>query len=339
MRDVARRAEVSVATVSRALRHAPEVPAETRELVQRTAAELGYRMHPFVSTLMRARRQGGALTRTPPLAFVTAFPTAAAWQRQPTPLLPLMFRGAQERAAQRGYSLTHYWLHQDGMSQARFSGMLRARGVRGILLPPPPEYGFAVELAWEHFSTVILGVTPLAKHLHCVSNDHFQSMQLAIEMCRQRGYRRPGLAVDATTNLRLDRRWEAAFRIALEQFTGEPVRPLFLQEWSAAELRRWALRERVDALVSVFTPGQLAALRAEGLAVPARVGLVSLSVHDDAGPLAGIQQHAELLGACGVDQLIASIERNEHGVPEHPLTLSVRGSWVEGETLPPRLSS
>jgi LacI family fructose operon transcriptional repressor len=34
-----------------------------------------------------------------------------------------------------------------------------------------------------------------------------------------------------------------------------------------------------------------------------------------------------------VDQLISQVERNETGIPEHPITLTMKGSWNAGRTL------
>ena len=55
MRDVAARAKVSVATVSKSLRGAASIPLGTRTAVLEIATQMGYRIHPYVSALMRAR--------------------------------------------------------------------------------------------------------------------------------------------------------------------------------------------------------------------------------------------------------------------------------------------
>jgi hypothetical protein len=40
-----------------------------------------------------------------------------------------------------------------------------------------------------------------------------------------------------------------------------------------------------------------------------------------------------VLGAVAVDQLITAVERNETGVPEHPITHTTLGRWNAGRTL------
>ena len=38
-------------------------------------------------------------------------------------------------------------------------------------------------------------------------------------------------------------------------------------------------------------------------------------------------------GAAAVDQLISLVDRNETGIPEHPITLTLKGTWNMGRTL------
>ncbi len=334
MREVAARAKVSVATVSKSLRGAASIPAGTRAKVAKIAEEMGYRTHPYVSALMQARRQRAEPGRPPPLAFITAYETANGWRKTPTPFLPLVYEGARQRAEERGYPISHFWLHQDDMSHRRVSEVLQARGVRGILLPPMPRPDMEIDLAWRDFSVVSVGAKLVRPVFHCVSNDHYQSMQLAMEACWRSGCRRPGFAVDQWVNRRIDRRWEASFELARAEHAFERDVPTFkFAQWDPAALAHWIKRERPDAVLSVFSEAQLGQLRDQGLRIPEEVGIVSLSVHAEESPLSGIRQHAKRLGAAAVDQLISLVDRNETGIPEHPITLTIKGTWNAGSTL------
>ena len=55
MSEIAERAGCSQATVSKALRNAPDVSAAKRKAVQDIALEMGYRPNPLVSALMACR--------------------------------------------------------------------------------------------------------------------------------------------------------------------------------------------------------------------------------------------------------------------------------------------
>lgn len=337
MRDVAAKAKVSVATVSICLRGLPRVSAETTARVRRIAAELGYRPHPLVSALMRSRRKrSGASRAGPALAFVTAFPIADAWRTSASPLIRLLLEGATARATMRGYGLSHYWLYRDGMTNQRFSAMLRARGVRGIFLAPVPQFGMKIDLDWRNFSVVAHGLSIATPVFHRTTNDHYQSMMLAMRQCQRHGYHRPGMAMDAALSQRLEYRWETAFATERERWKCDrSVRSLFFSQWDRDEFRTWVRRERPDVVIGLFMPEHYAEILELGLAVPAELGLVSLSVHEPGSQISGIHQNARRLGEIAIDKLIDQVERNETGIPDVPITLTLEGRWHPGQTVRP----
>lgn len=335
MRDVAARAKVSVATVSKCLSGAASIPLSTRIAVTAIADEMGYRPHPYVSALMQTRRRRrDAVQQRPTLAFLTAFPTADGWQKTPSPLLRLLYAGATKGAESRGYQLSPFWLYRDEMSNQRFSEMLRARGVRGVLLTPLPRLGMQIDLTWSYFSVVAHGLSIAQPVFHRTSNDHYQSMQLALQECHRRGYRRPGFAIDDPLSHRLEQRWEASFLIARERLGFERnVTSLLYAQWDPDLVCQWIAREKPDVVISLLTEEQLAELNERGIRVPKKIGIVSLSVHEPGGLLTGIHQNAKLMGAVAVDKLIDLVERNETGIPDNAITLTMEGRWNEGRTL------
>lgn len=333
MKDVASRARTSTATVSKALRGVPTIPADTRERIVRIADEMGYRPHPFVSALMRTRRKKrAAVAQQPTLAYVTAYPTERGWEVEA--FFRALFAGAKARAEKRGYKLSHHWLHRDDMSGMRFGEILRARHIRGILFNPFPDYGARLELPWDHFSVVAHGLSLAHPIFHRTTNDHHQSMTLALNECRRRGYKRPGFTLDAPTTVRLEYRWEAAHAVLCRKLDLTFVSPLLLPvRWQPDEIARWVRREDIDVVIGLFLEEQIAELAARGIGRGGRVGLISLSVAFHSSPLSGICQNPDVMGAVAADQLVALVERNETGVPAEPITLTVAGHWNEGRTV------
>ena len=61
VKSIAAQAGVTQATVSMSLANNPRIPAITRERIQAIARKLNYQPNPYVSTLMRIRRQGKPL--------------------------------------------------------------------------------------------------------------------------------------------------------------------------------------------------------------------------------------------------------------------------------------
>src|SRR5438045_3468745 len=116
MKSIAEQAGVTQATVSMSLANNPRIPTSTRERIQGIARKLGYHPNPYVSTLMRIRRQGRELKEKPTLALVCAQRAVDGWRDHPSLTIRHMREGALERATLRGYRPQEFWLHRDGMS-------------------------------------------------------------------------------------------------------------------------------------------------------------------------------------------------------------------------------
>ena len=73
--EIARRAGVSVMTVSRALRKQSNISPQTQKRIQVIADELGYRPNPLVSALMTYRRAAKPVESHLSIGFITNFST------------------------------------------------------------------------------------------------------------------------------------------------------------------------------------------------------------------------------------------------------------------------
>ncbi len=340
MKTIAAQGGVTQATVSMSLANNPRIPATTRERIQAIARKLGYHPNPYVSTLMRIRRQGKPLKERPVLALVCAQRTADGWRHHAAPTIRQMREGALERAMFRGYRAQEFWLHRDGMSNERFSEMLHARGIRGLLLSPRAEGDAPPALHWEHFAAVSLSVPLPNLTITTVCNDHYFSSLQAMRECHRRGYRRPGLVLRQVHQHRFQGRWEAGVLMGGRMLPElEIVEPLYVDgHRDAAALERWLDREKPDVIVSPSAdtiPSMLDVLRRAGWDVPRKIGFAVLACPERGAPLSGIYQNGAMIGALAVDTLISLVERYEHGLPSQPTTLMVEGQWNEGTTLRP----
>ena len=70
-----------------------------------------------------------------------------------------------------------------------------------------------------------------------------------------------------------------------------------------------------------------------GFAVVGYIFLVSRNVHEGEKLLAGINQEGAAVGAAAVNFLVGMIQRNERGVPRHPLQLLLSGTWQSGPSV------
>ena len=333
MRDVAARAGVTAATVSLTLKGSPLITQATRTKVLEAAHALNYQPNPLVRALMRSRRRRGAAPGGAALAIITGFPTRHGWRNLMTSVFQQMFTGVRTRAGQYGYGLQEFWLYEKGMTPRRFSNMLHARGILGLIVAPLPEANSTIELDWEGFAAVALGTTLARPVLHRVVNDLFHSMMIAMEQCYRLGYRRIGLALRATVNQKVERRWLAAYLLAQSELSGlAPLAPLLAEPLSEDAFRAWFRREKPDVILGQHHYLQRW-LKSWGLRIPEDVGVASLSTSHMGDPVSGIYQNSELIGMRCIDLLATLLERNELGVPAVSDSLLVDGVWNPGRTV------
>jgi DNA-binding LacI/PurR family transcriptional regulator len=335
MRDVALRAKVSVSTVSLALRNSPLVAEATRAHIRGLAEQLRYRTHPLVAAHMRSRRKPKAGIRAPVLALVDTQRERHGWRDNRTTLLRQMLAGARAQAATRGYQAREFWLHEPGMSHARFSDILHARGIHGVLLGPSSDLHLELALTWDWFSVVRLGSARVSPLLHRVINDHYQSTTLAAQRLAQLGYRRPLLVVREPLSECHERRWEAGLQTACAHLPGMRPVPALLppKDPESPTIRHWLDRHRPDVIIDADERNVMDQLSKVGLRPPDDISVLSLSAPMMGGPISGCVQDGHAMGAAAIDLLISMIERNETGVPAMPMTLSTYSAWNPGETL------
>jgi DNA-binding LacI/PurR family transcriptional regulator len=335
MKSIAVLAKVTQATVSMSLSNNPRIPLKTRERIQAIARKLNYHPNPYVSTLMRIRRQGKPLKDKPALALVCAQRTANGWRDHPAPTIRQMREGAFERALMRGYRAQEYWLHRDQMSNERFSEMLHARGIQGMLISPLAEGDPPPVLKWEYFASVCLSVPLPSLAVTTVCNDHYFSSLQIVRECYRRGYRRPGLVLRHEHQLRFQGRWEAGFLVGGEMLPAlERVNPLYVGDWQdVARIMAWLKREKPDVIITPSAASLSETLDRAGWKIPDDIGLAVLACAEIGDRHSGVYQNGNMIGALAVDTLISMVERNERGLPAQATTLMVEGQWNEGQTL------
>jgi len=337
MQDVAKLAGVHRTTVSLALRGHPSIPKATQQRVRDAADQLCYRPNPLVSALMefrRSRREGAQHTT---LAFVTSSKAGADWRNSQT--LREQFAGAKEQGRLQGYHLEEFPLYANGMSPARANQVLRNRGILGLIVAPVHSGVDPLPLQWEHFAAVGIAFTMHQPNIPRVGHDHGQSVRLAIQECRRRGYKRLGLALQRSLLERVEEQWLSGFLIehSYPRKASHPA-PFIADQWTEETFMEWFKARKPDV---VLTGGDysnvLNWLKHAGVRVPQEVGVLSLDLHAYDGSVAGINQRSEEIGATVVNTLIARLHRNERGAIPRPVRIHLMGEWVEGATLrPPR---
>lgn len=336
LQQIATEAGVSRATVSRALRNHPSIPADTRARIQSIAQRLGHESNPLVTTLMshvRAIRSGKHLGT---LAYLTAWSTRDGWKESTAD--HAYFRGALDRATRSGHRLEEFWLKEPGMTGRRMSQVLDARGIRGVLVAPlpfPPARGH-LSLDWARFAAVALGYSVWRPNLDRVASHHSNNLVRAFHQLRRLGYRRIGLALTEELDERMDRNIISSFQFLQQGLAAANRLPVHvIGARGERELAAWIRDQRPDVVVSFGGPARTW-MRELGLKVPDQIGFVELDLADPDGRVAGIHQHSKFLAATAVDLLIAQLHRSEYGLPTLPKLILLEGSWVDGTTVRPQ---
>lgn len=332
IRALAKKLGISHTAVSLALRNHPSIPLPTRERVQAAAARAGYRPNATLSMLMAHVRTMRARPAHATLGFVTAWPTRYGWKAAPN--LRRFYEGALQRAHELGYALDEFWLAEPGMTSERMTRILLTRGIAGLILQSLPNAGGALHLGWEYFASVTKGLTVSEPRMHRVISSHYEDMQLVLHELESRGYRRIGLVLSEALSARVDRAWLAAYLLHQNEAPRHDRLPALITRTDEEEqhFSEWLEKHRPEVVLYSAQPIP-DWCRRQKLRVPRDIGLVHLDWSPSDAPLAGLNSNTEAVGEAVVELLVGQLHANEFGVPKREKIVSVRGSWVPGQSV------
>lgn len=319
---VAREAGVAASTASLALRGSSRVLPETVARVKAAAKRLGYSADPRVGSLMARIRMAKEIHDRERLAFVWL--NASKADRLRDRFSQATFACAKRRAEELGWAVEEFWLHAEGITEARLEEILLARGITGVIFSSPlAVVGVTVSWDWSRFAAAVIGNSDFHPTLHRAGHNHYRNMWTAVEKLRAAGCARPAAVLFEPHHWRMHGVHQAAFvanhpvpqqAFALVRF-GLPE--------SRTETVAWLEKVRADGLVFGMNPSEetLAWLRT----LPRLKGMVTLDRPEPGLP--GINTQDGGIAANAVDLVIAQLHRNERGVPAIPLTVLPEGEW------------
>lgn len=336
LRDIARQLGVSHVTVSLALRDNPRISKALREKVHETAKELGYQPDPMLVALAHYRKAKKDAPITAGMAWINTWQSAGKLRGFKE--FDLYWKGAEIAARKYGYHLEEYRLDRD-CGPKRLHQILRARGIRGILLPPQyphPDWG---DFPWEFYSVARFGRSLKKPECHVVSADQAVNTMLAFEKIREHGYERIGFVDSRDITVKRGHMFQAGFLLAqteLEPSKRVPILDIHPVPTSGRrkQVADWVKKHKVEAILTGLAdlPD---ILEKAGIRVPDDVGLAGTTVLDI--PIsAGIDQHSEEIGRVGLLMLNSLINDGAMGIPRIFRQVLVEGSWVDGPSLPNR---
>jgi LacI family transcriptional regulator len=335
IRSLARTLGLSVATVSEALRDSPRVREQTRARVKRAAENVGYKPSPLLgatlSALRRARHQG--------FSGVLALVDVTTDEKTQLMLFHReVARGAEIRAQELGFRTELLWVgpKPPALSVARLNGVLRARGIHGVIFLPFDRAQDFSDFDLHQLAAVGMDHRLLNPSLHTIQPDHYLSMRRALQILAGRGYRRIGLCLEARKDERVDYKWSSGF-LSFFRLSGRTldVPPLIAPRLDPKVFGAWFKKHRPDLVIGheQAVVDWLAALRQR---VPEDVGFFRINVTERSRPCAGLDLLPLRLGATAVETVVGMLHRREQGSPRFPNSISIDAEFTDGPTLRPK---
>jgi len=326
LRAIAKAVQLSVATVSRALRNDPSVANETAARVKEAARKLGYQFNPHVGALMSSlrRSQGQAFQGSLALIWVDLSPRNPTHQE----MLPIQ-AAARKRAGELGYVLDEFVLKDH--RPAKLLQILKSRNTQGILFSPSYNpYGRThLRIPLDTFAVVGMGWAITYPPLYTVRLDQYQAMALAMHHARH-GFKKKGIAAlcDSSGLRRASYVMRASF--LLSHPAGAAVASsLFFESRSLKKEVVSVLFKRHNVQTLIAQRESDCPTWLDSLVPPSN--RIYLEKPRPAGVCRGwIDRHYSLVGQWGIETLIGLIQRGEKGIPATPQILLVPPRWVSG---------
>jgi LacI family transcriptional regulator len=327
--DIAREAGYSVMTVSYAMRNHPKIKESTRIKIREMADAMGYVPDPEMVKLMSRIRMNQEVAPRSFVAVIDLFEARPDFSADP--YTNALIAAFETRIEKLGYQTTRFPLFQPRINPSRIGTILHSRGIEGVLLPPFPKTLKALEMDWDVVSVICTEERLRDPELNKVVPHHYSNMTLAMDRVWELGYRRPGLVSCRNSLGRDNYAWFGAYYSYMSDRVGGSIIPPLPEGNNPQHILQWFQAHKPDVILVTEDWMIEPFLEAAQLRMPEDVGAVSVSA--DHGSLTGVMQGADIIGSAAADILTAHIIRNERGVPEHPKTMMIEGTWIDRGTV------
>jgi len=307
IKDIAARAGVSYASVSRALTGKPGVSDETRQKILKLAGEMHYQPNAMARSMVKKR------TKTLGLIIPDIL----------NPFFPEIARGVEDAAHARGYSIFLCNSSWNPQKERRYMELLVQRRVDGIILVPvddhksPADYRGLLE---DRFPLLFLSAEADDPESLCLRVDNLLGGYMAASLVLKKGCRKLAFVGGESGKPGVNERLEGARRAAEEAGTVLPEERVVLSGFGMNSGVR-AIRELLDgpdlpdAVIAEnddIAMGVLQGAREMGVAIPGELSVVGFD-NIPASAIMGIDlttigQPKYKMGEMAVDMLLSHID-------------------------------
>ncbi len=317
IKDVAKIAGVSTATVSRVLANQSRVKEDTRKLVLDAIEQLNYRPN-LIARSLRVQKSAkiGLVVSDIRNPFFTA-----------------IGRAVEDAAYEQGYSVLMCNTDENPAKEEMYLNLLHDENVAGIIFSPTQQFSAGLKSYQSNIPFVIIDRAVNSKHVDMVLLDNISAAYELTNHLIENGYRQlAGLFGNASTT---GQERNKGFQKALKEHQLKPAAEYFIppriQQGYDTTLTLLDSAERPDAIFtsnSLLTAGVFQALRDRKLKVPNDVALVGFDettwgeLVDP--PITLITQPTEEIGRTATELLFQRI-----AVPSRsPKTVILKGTLI-----------
>ena len=306
IREVARAAGVSAATVSRALRGLPSVAPATREKVEAIAADLEYVPDPYAARL--ASKRGHAI--------IVAVPLPGQWY------YAQIVAGAEAASSDAGLNINLHVVGDD-LQRKHFieDVLLQSRRVDGAILAGIPIEGRDLQALLDR-DVLMVGVGERIDGVFTVGINNFEAAREATDHLIARGHRRIALLGGVPSGrgkLSIPSEREAGFRKAMGGAGLEVDEAMVLDANFSIRGGADAAHEllslsrpptAVFALSDEMAAGAVQAAREAGVSVPDELAVMGFDDHDFAAAMGitTVRQPVVELGETATQALLEAVD-------------------------------
>lgn len=271
IKDIAKQLNISISTVSRALRDAPDINRNTKSAVKRLADELNYQPNKLALSL-RQKQTHTIGVIVPNLDYV----------------LSTMVKGIDEVALEAGYTVMACQSNESFGREIVNTKRLLDSLVDGFIISVSSE-----TKSFEHFKKIQERKIPLVLFDRLAADLTAPSVKLdnenggfiATEHLIEQGYKRIAILAGpknlGISNQRMEGYLSALKKYKLKKDPRLIVHCDFNQEYAyQATKELLSMRERPDAIFTIsdrMAIGALLAIKEKGLAIPHEIGLVGFN--------------------------------------------------------------
>jgi len=234
------------------------------------------------------------------------------------------------RLEREGFGLDLFYNDSEN-TPAKIERILRARGIRGVILAPLIQLPHRhLHWRWESLSVVIAGSGLWRPEFHRVRFNHFEDIGLILHHLHHGGSQKIALATDALVETRSQRAMTGGFWAQVRPQIRRVNAVFETRDDNRDRFEQWLKKLQPDVLIVASS----AAFGWVCSRFPKQQIVVTSGVlAPGADEHRGIRQNYSALGEAAAEQLLGQMSLNQTGVPGNPLKIYLRGMWVESASL------